>query len=357
MNIKTPRLSSWDSFLAKVEQEQQRIENLKSNVLPSNNYRRLIKLGRLIGISPSRLSYYVNKLYLFAKYFKYVRKLKGQDKDFSSPPEWISFSKLAQKDEDFVELARLSGPRWNCFALIGTVLAFKVKRTLEIDTSQLSSDSESWSLVVYNKKRQTVTKVSSVDPKSDHKISLDPGLYQVVYRYYPKNNQLVCPKLTIDEALVIDQAVFPKEKQAYEECLQKVAAARHPLYLLQQFYVFDWLKNREIIDSEKIKQAFLPVGDPNNVFDYGYVSKSEDISVTITEDTLSDYQVYLAYYNELSLPVFWTRITKTSWSHKQIEEDGAYLIRFVRKTENSDKKLDFQVLVTSEINANNLKTA
>lgn len=100
------------------------------------------------------------------------------------------------------------------------------------------------------------------------------------------------------------KVIFPEEKERYEQCLQTISKSRHPMYLLQQFYVFDWLKNRDAMDKKKVDRAFLPVGDPNNVFDFGYLVKEECISIRMSPETLAGYQVYLAYYNEMSLPIF-----------------------------------------------------
>ncbi|MEM6601959.1 MAG: DUF6208 family protein [Verrucomicrobiota bacterium] len=315
------------------------------------HYTQLLAAGRTLGFSPASLSHFVNGLSLLRIYLNYLKNSNRTKKLRSTSLKWVSVAESMQEDPHFINFIRLIGPRWNCFALLGMVRPFKVNSRIAVDTSDLSEKSESWSLVIYDKKRRTVAHITS--EASEEKppiISLKKGTYGVSYRYYTSHQELICPTLTIDGGPQVRKAIFPEEKERYEQCLQTISKSRHPMYLLQQFYVFDWLKNRDAMDKRKVERAFLPVGDPNNVFDFGYLVKEECISLRMSPETLAGYQVYLAYYNELSLPLFWTRITEEAFSGVPIEENGAYLIRFVpRSNVDSRPPPEFHLQLNEEL--------
>lgn len=311
---------SWNELL-------QRIKYTEDNCNDKYSFDEILQAARFSDINPTDFSNIINRLYKKIYINEWLKIIKSKTNDQLN---WIPFSKSLEQNE-FVNVLRITGPRWNCFALVGYAGPINVEQQIKINASNLSSHSDAWSLVIYSNGYQ-MEAVSSFGSKSGETIknlTLKKGIYTISLRFYTDDNELYCPVIEVDNKYVINAAVFSEEKMKYQNKLIDIKNTRNTIYFWQQYYIFQKLKNRSIVDEEQVMNEFVPVADPNTYFEYGYLAQGTILKLAISSITIQLYRIYIAYYNEMSLPIYWTQINQSNWNGLPIEEDGAYLVRFV----------------------------
>jgi hypothetical protein len=225
-----------------------------------------------------------------------------------------------------------------------------VKSAVTIHAKELPLHSDSWGVEIYDLQYRTVATYKSKTGESRNTISLAPGWYEFLHRFYTDGDALYCPEIVIDNgSQVIESRIFPNEKQDFEKILTNLRKERNPSFLWQQYYIFHWVKTMTEDNEEKVRNEFLPMGDPHTIFVYEFLPKDTLLALSISSESLSHYRVYVQYLNEMSLPVYWTQVLNTEWRGEKSQEDGAYFIRFVPrgKTDPSHVKPEYQCSLQS----------
>ncbi len=313
--------SLWEFLLKK----QSEIAPLDMSVVQeqARELQLFINSARIAGMCPIQFSAFFNKLYK-SRYIERYRAMEHKNYSLN----WTALSDLISTEEG-VNYLRIVGPRWNCFALIGSLGPIAVENNIALKTDSLSAQSDSWSIIIYSESLKTVGCFSSVDYDSGEEIMLPPGKYIVNVRFYSDSDTLYCPGVMIDGNTLISECSFPGERKRYQRLLSAIASDQQPIYFWQQYYIFHWLSNPSSYDYESVRNEFLPVGDPNNYFDFGALFSGQSLTLSISPETVDSFRIYLVYFNEMSLPVFWGQVSDLSWCGGAVEKDGAYLIRFV----------------------------
>ena len=195
---------------------------------------------------------------------------------------WFTLSEILNSPIGIPYLM-VTGPRWNCHAVIGGVGSLQVQETVGIDVETAQKSAGEWTLVFYNEKMDTKTYLSSTEvrPKTAWKsINLESGRYMLSFRYYHVKKEVKFPTINVDGKKVIDARPINKEWQDYQEGLEVIRNHRGWFYYALHYYVFNLLRWRKWLPESFVEREFLPVGNPDTLFYYGILRQREKFKVT-----------------------------------------------------------------------------
>lgn len=230
------------------------------------------------------------------------------------------------------------GPRWNTHAIIGTLGPFRVTQDCWVERSRVEASAQSWTIVVYDYPAYaTVTQISSLDPAPAHSsehpgwqvIALPPGMYSLGVRYYEVVGQPRMPAVKLSPDSEIPAAVAPSvPNQVYDT----LAERGNFYYLALHAYIFTLLRLRPWLSDHWVRREYLPVGNPDTLFRYGYIRRGQLLTLEVEPNMLEDYWLYLTVYNRASLPIISTNLQNPSYCSEPLPSDGFYLLRIRPKT-------------------------
>lgn len=229
-----------------------------------------------------------------------------------------------------------TGPRWNTHAVIATISGLKIKKVLEIQAQVADRSTQSWTVVVYNDLAQTIAYRGSSQRNGEswEKLELSPGTYSLALRYYEPTAQALLPKIKVDGAVVTDNQDCSKEFDVYQRYLGKIKQRKSLFFTLMHYYVYALLKWPSLASEQRIRQEYLPVGNPETHFRYGAIDKGKHLHVDCSEQLLEKALVYLTILNQSSFPQMWTRITTTDYQSPPVPMSGTWLMRIVKINED-----------------------
>ena len=245
--------------------------------------------------------------------------------------KWASGTRAMTENPVGVLMPYLLGPRWNCHAKLALMGPFSVKQTISIDTENLKQ-AESWTFVIYDQKNRTITSSDNLNTAAQQEFSVpSPGLYSIIFRYYEKGYDMYTPTVMVDGEILTEGQLFKEEERQYEDLLKSIRGTRSFVYRLMQYYAYYLLKNESSFSNNFVKKMYLPVGNPETTFYYGYLPKNQNLEIQCAPKLLDSAIVFISMYNEASFPEYWTRIESEKNTCPGIENNGTYLIRVVPK--------------------------
>lgn len=221
------------------------------------------------------------------------------------------------------------GPRWNCHAMFANLGPFKVQHSIKIDVSHLAT-AESWTAVIYDNKFRTIA--NSSESNIGNEIQVGPGYYSVILRYYSQETDVNTPAVYVDSELLAESTKIKDEKTQYTQLLNSIKGRKTIFYFLLHYYVFYLLKNCNRFSKTLIRSEFLPAGNPETTFLYGYIAKGKVLKLNCESGLFENALVFISVYNEASFPQAWTQVDNIDFTLGGINESGAYLVRVVPKT-------------------------
>ena len=141
----------------------------------------------------------------------------------------------------------MMGPRWNCNAILAISDMLYVGESIDIDMVQANSSAKFWTAVVYDMNFKTIAHLGSSEIEahpSTGKLSLTPGHYFIVIRYYETTAQSVFPEVKVDNISVLTALNSEKERSQYEQYLKMLSSYRSWLFLGMHYHAYAFLKNR-----------------------------------------------------------------------------------------------------------------
>lgn len=270
-------------------------------------------------------SYFFNKmmrLYIFASAFITKSMFQKENKN------WGSGTKKMLNNPNGLLLPCVVGPRWNCHVMIASLGPFKVEKSIRVDVDQLAS-AESWTAVVYDNKYRTIANSSEANIQQE--IIVKPGYYTIILRYYSQGADISTPSVYVDGKLLAESNKLEDEKILYTRLLDTIKGKKTLFYFMLHYYVFYLLKHHNRFSEKFIRNQFLPAGNPETAFLYGYIAKGNLIQISCEQDLLEKSLVFLSVYNEASFPQTWMQIQDECFSLGEMNDPGAYLIRIVPK--------------------------
>ena len=243
-----------------------------------------------------------------------------------------------------------TGPRWNTHGFIGTLGPFPVSGTLAIRTATARASASSWTAVVYRfPDFHTCTQFSSIstDPAAQwSEIPLPAGRYTLGIRYYGLRSGARMPEVRRDGEEPLDGVPVPADSNAFYGDL---ASRSSTYYRALHHYIHPLLRLRSILPAALVRREFLPVGDPDTLFRYDWVSSGSRLQIRLRPERLEDHWIFLTVYNRASLPVLSEEITSAEWCSPPLTVDGFYLFRIRPRQAGVQpfEEDDLQVLHTS----------
>ncbi len=266
-----------------------------------------------------------------------VRFITKQKNANNKDIRWVTVSEILMGRFGLPH-AMVTGPRWNCHAVLGAAGPLKVRSSIEVDIETANQSAREWTLVIYDQHTETRSFLGSRDLKSDKKskeIQVKPGIYVLLLRYYHCHEESRLPAIKVDGVEQVPARNNSDEWQAYQAVLEKYRNYRGWFYYALHYYVFNLLQWRSGLSASFVRKEFLPVGNPETHFLYGIARKGEHLAVDINPGLLDQVCVYITFDNKHSFPVFWEEITNEKYESQVVPCDGYYLIR-VHQKENSD---------------------
>ncbi len=242
--------------------------------------------------------------------------------------EWIPFSQVVHLPLA-LPMLMVTGPRWNCHAVLANAGPFKVNSNVSIMISQANESAETWSLVIYKEKFRTVAHLSSIEAtgRDRQRVILEPGHYFFCIRLYNSKNRVVFPEILIDDSWKVDAKVAKNEYFLYQDYLSKIQNTKKAFFYFLHYYIYNVLRWSNWLPPFFVRNEYLPVGNPDTAFKYGYLKKGTALRIELQSGLLSEANVYLAIYNICSFPVYWHAIHKMHYVSADAPSNGHYLIR------------------------------
>jgi hypothetical protein len=238
------------------------------------------------------------------------------------------------------------GPRWNTHAAIARVGPLPVGETMELDLADAVSRVRSWTIVVYSfPGHGTVASLGPHDLPSDGtgrmRVSLPPGRYSLILRYYAPAPGTCLPTVSCDAQPVVADSLVPV---TVNDFYRELARRRSVLYTLLHYHAFAVLKHRDRLPDRFVERIYLPVGNPETQFRYGVLLPHETLQVQTTDSLRQDWDVYVTVYGLASFPLAWQTIDTLDCRLGPFGRRCTYLIRLHPRSASGAPPTDLRVV-------------
>lgn len=254
--------------------------------------------------------------------------------------QWRVLSAETLKNPLSLPVIMTKGPRWNTHAIVGTLGPFSVNSSIDFERESADMSAKSWFAVVYSfPYYQTISNISSDSSQSEDQsslLSLKPGKYSLIFRYYKCSEKVVLPAVIVDGVKIVNSQACPTDVNSFYDSLIN---RDNWFYRSLHYYIFTVLKWQKFLPQSFVRREFLPVGAPDTEYFYGDLLQGEILQVGVSSAVLSCYDVYGDIYHRSSFPVSWWQQQTETHKTAPIASNGFYLIR-VRKKSSSSAYLD-----------------
>jgi hypothetical protein len=222
----------------------------------------------------------------------------------------------------------ITGPRWNPHALISRVGPFQVKHGLRIRVDTAHRSARMWTLVIscISDPRAVASIISNSVARDDvwHEQTLPPGRYSGTCRYYEWSDAPRLPEIEIDSSRRIPERSVPSNENDYLGGLLNKSGI---FYTCLHYYVLEMLRLRRHLPQSFVRREYLPVGNPETAFLYGYLRRGQCVEITSSHGIPDGHLLYLTIYNRSSFPVIWSEVRSLPYRTRPAEATGSYLLR------------------------------
>lgn len=205
-----------------------------------------------------------------------------------------------------------TGPRWNPHAFIGTVGPLEIQAEFEIDIAVAARSAREWFFVVYRAPgRETVGALSVLDGRSHGPASFKvpgPGRYAIAARYYHPSPRSVLPAIRVDGRDRVAATELDPELNGF---YRNLGARSGLLYGCLAWYVYPMLRCSGWLPTRWVEREFLPVGNPETEFRYGWIRRGERLKFNPGNGIGENHDIYMTYYSRNSFPVAFSQLPTT----------------------------------------------
>ncbi len=194
----------------------------------------------------------------------------------------------------------VTGPRWNCHAVLGILGPFDVQSHVRINVEHCRRSAGQWTVVFYDSKGKTSCSAGSINDSGTSEwkeFDMQSGQYSIAMRYYHCRPQPVFPAVQIDGHEYTSKCPIREEYKSYTHFLERIRDYRGTFYLFLHYYVFKLIAWREWLPESFVKKELLPVGNPETQFLYGPVRKDTPLTFTFDPEVFNTAGVYMSLYN------------------------------------------------------------
>jgi Family of unknown function (DUF6208) len=222
----------------------------------------------------------------------------------------------------------VTGPRWNPHALISRVGPFQVESSVRMRTDTAHASAQMWTLVISRASdSHAVAAIDSHQIAQDHAWhaqTLPPGRYSGVLRYYDWATDPHLPALEIDADRLIAERPVPPTENDYLSLIRNKDGL---FYACLHYYVLERLRLQRYLPASFVRREYLPVGNPETAFSYGYLPRGQRLAITSSLGIPEGHRLYLTIYNRSSFPVLWCEVPSLPYDTQPAEATGSYLLR------------------------------
>jgi hypothetical protein len=222
----------------------------------------------------------------------------------------------------------VTGPRWNPHAFISRVGPFQVEHSLRMRTDTAHASAQMWTLVISRASdTHAFASIDSSQITQDnewHAQTLPPGRYSGVLRYYDWATDPHLPALEIDGGRPIPERSVPPTENDYLGLIRNKDGL---FYAWLHYYVLEMLRLRQYLPASFVRREYLPVGNPETAFSYGYLPRGQCLAITSSLGIPEGHRLYLTIYNRSSFPVLWCEVPSLPYDTQPAEAAGSYLLR------------------------------
>ena len=222
----------------------------------------------------------------------------------------------------------VTGPRWNPHALISHVGPFQLATSLRIKLDTAHQSAQTWTLIINH--AEDLCPVAVIDasdvPREEvwYEQALPPGRYLAVLRYYEWTATPRLPEMTLDhQRRIPERAVAPNENDYVSGLRDKGGI----FYACLHYYVLEMLRLRRYLPTSFVRREYLPVGNPETVFDYGDLRLGQCLEISSSQGIPAGHRLYLTIYNRSSFPVSWSEVRTLPHRTSPFATKGSYLWR------------------------------
>lgn len=242
---------------------------------------------------------------------------------------WIGFSEVVAKPIGIPFLV-VTAPRWNCHATIAITDSFQIKNKIGLNNESAFQSSEAFSFVLYPESGAAFSIASHLGPRGEIAHTLATGSYRIGARYYGSVEDPTFPEILADGEVALESVCLKGETSRYKKQLESIRDRRHWPSAILHYYVYNMLQWR-FLGEAFLKKEFVPVGNPDTDFEYGFFKTGQELIVKPREESYPS-RVFITIYNRHSFPLKWAEVI--DFPHlEHCLQDGFYLIRRIRMRE------------------------
>lgn len=230
-----------------------------------------------------------------------------------------------------------SAPRWNTHAIIALVGPLSIQRAFRLQVSTAARSARSWTIVVHTSPDHRI--VASLDARDvfDQEawqtVHLPPGNYRLALRYYHWAESIELPAIEVDGIEAVPATAISANVNDFYHDLGRRS---NLFYLCLHYYIGPLLRYRKGLPKRFVEQEYLPAGNPQTTFYYGFLKAGEAMAFEIDPGLLQSHDVYVTTYNRASFPLFWYRLQDSWHITPPMPDNGTYLVRVHQKRSSSE---------------------
>jgi len=230
-----------------------------------------------------------------------------------------------------------SAPRWNTHAIIAVAGPFKVQRSCKLCAASAARSATSWTVVAHaSPGHRMVASVGSLGAPHQEPwqaMPLEPGRYRLALRYYHWSEHVELPAVEVDGVEVIPAtALEAHTNDFYHDLIRR----NNFFYLCLHYYVGVLLRYQQWLPQSFVKREYLPAGNPQTEFYYGFLRANESLVFALHPQLLQTHDVYLTLYNRASFPLLWYPLREGEHTTPPSPSDGSYLVRIHQKVTSQE---------------------
>ncbi|MES2673575.1 MAG: DUF6208 family protein [Pseudomonadota bacterium] len=296
----------------------------------SKGWQRLDLVWEILLAPFSFVFFKVAKILLTTVYVAKQRSAKSKE------ARWIVLDEAMIQKPLSVAVLLANAPRWNTHAIIAKTTGIVVENTLSIRTADAVDSAFPWTIVIYSyPDLQTITRVNTFDMPSPNlncagqsdgwtKIDLKSGVYSLGIRYYAPGDNAILPRVLADGRPVLESERLKNDSNDFYFDLKK---RRNFVFYFFHYYVYVLLRLRRILPVDFVSKEYLPVGNPDTLFNFGALYAGEKLSIELDFHLLSSCNVYFCFYDLASFPTVWGKVNSGNFLTPALQSKGTYLIR------------------------------
>lgn len=236
---------------------------------------------------------------------------------------WRILNAEALQSRFVLPVMMTSAPRWNTHAIIAIAGPWSVNNSIQLVFPEVVEASMSWT--VNRASDHEIVASGNVCNDTGHQIiTLSPGSYRLTLRCYDCHRLVQLPCVEVDGVETVAATAVSKDTNDF---YQDLAHRSNLFYLCLHYYVAALLRYHKWLPQSFIEREYLPVGNPQTKFYYGFLRAGESLTITLEPELLQMHTLYFTLYNRASFPILWYPLQDREHKSAPCQTDGTYLIR------------------------------